>query len=56
MTTPRDANRPEHTGGEDELKDEAQTSEVSRLGGDQGGADATDKSSGTAPDHAEQPE
>ena len=55
-TTPKDPNRPEHAQGEDELKDEAQASEVSSLGGEQGGADATDKSTGTAPDHAEQPE
>lgn len=55
-TTPKDPNRPEHAEAEEELKDEAQTSEVSALGGEQGGADAIDKSTGTAPDRAEQPE
>ncbi len=54
-TTPKDPNRPEHGKAEDEVKDQAQTSEVSALGGEQGGADATDKSTGTAPDQAEQP-
>jgi hypothetical protein len=55
-TTPKDPNRPEHAEAEEELKDEAQTSEVSALGGEQGGADAIDKSTGTAPDRPEQPE
>jgi hypothetical protein len=57
MTASQDANRPEHAEQEAEVQ-EGQVSESSDLGGSQpvGDADATDKSTGTAPDRAEEPQ
>lgn len=46
MTTPHD---------EKPTEDEGQVSEASLTAGEQGGADATDKSTGTAPGRADQP-
>ena len=51
MTTPHDE-KPTEAPDQD---DEGQVSEASLTAGEQGGADATDKSTGTAPGRADQP-
>ncbi|HYH34594.1 MAG TPA: hypothetical protein VD814_05530 [Nocardioides sp.] len=57
MTESQDANRPEHHEQEAEAQ-QGQVSESSDLrdSGQIGDADNTDKSTGTAPDKAEEPE
>jgi len=53
-----DRNRPEHAAPDEEARREQQPGEVSEMeevGPEAGGADATDKSTGTAPDRAEEP-
>jgi len=55
MSTHKDANRPEHNEDEERVKQEGQLSETSALDEPEpaGDADATDKSTGTAPDWPE---
>ena len=54
-----DRNRPEHESQDEEARREQQDSQVSELmdpAPEPGGADATDKSTDTAPSAADQPE
>jgi hypothetical protein len=53
-----DESRPEHESQDEEARQEQQEGQVSELadpGPEAGGADATDKSTGTAPDRAGEP-